>query len=169
MSLSTRNIYNESSLTVDSINTDTIQSVNRIFENAFPAAVSSTTSPFSPYTLDYSLGEVFYIPTDQTNTTGNFNIIITNMPTDKSKVYNITLLYYQPASSYYANGLRVLDNLGNYLLGTSSTWAPSLYSGGVPAGTASPNLMVQKFTLLPIADSLGNITQYCISSLSANF
>lgn len=166
--LSTKNIFNQSTLTANNISTSTIQSVDRIYENVYPASADTLSTPFFPYTLDYSTGSVFYIPTDLVATT-NFNVIIQNVPADTSKIYNITLMYYQSTSKCFCNGVRIVDTQGTYILGTSSTFGTTMISGGTPVLNFNPNLIIQQFSVISIPTSAGVMTRYVVSSVINNY
>ena len=60
--------------------------------------VSVTTGTASPFTCNYSLGNIFYIPTNYIPAS-NFQVIITNIPTDTSRSYtrSITDISLTPA------------------------------------------------------------------------
>ena len=159
-----KNINNQST-NIANIATNAITSVNNIYENCFVVGLTSTTSPFFPYVLDYSKGSVFYIPTDY-GAAGNFNIIVANIPTDTSKVYTLSLLYYQVSNKYYCNGVRCSDTIGSYILGTSSTFGTLLINGGPPTLSNAPNLIIQQFSICSLANSSGVFSRYITSSIS---
>jgi hypothetical protein len=119
-----------------------------VYETAVAASGSG-----SPFTLDYSQGGVFYIPTASVPAS-NFSVILTNIPTDQTKVYTITLLYYQATNLFYGSTARVSDTTGsNYLLGTSSTFVAPLFNGGTPTLVSAPSLTIQQFNIISISGS----------------
>jgi hypothetical protein len=118
----------------------------------------------SPFTLDYSAGGIYFISTAAVPA-ANFSVIITNIPTDQTKTYTISLIYYQAANKYYASTARVSNTTGTtYLLGTSSTYAAPLFTGGTPVLTTAPCLIVQQFTIISISS-----VRYVTSSVSASY
>jgi hypothetical protein len=170
-----QNIYNKSvnntsAVNATSITTSTINSVDKIFENAQMVASNTAVTPWYPYTLDYSKGAIFYIPSDYTTST-NFQVIITNIPMDKTKVYSLTLMYYQPTNLVYCNQVRVSDTFGNYILGTNSTFSTPLFNGGAPAVTVAPNLIIQTFYICSVFTSAGVsvLQRYVATSVSNNY
>jgi hypothetical protein len=110
-------------------------------------AASGTASPF---TLDYSLGGIFYIPTSSVPTS-NFSVIITNIPTDQTKIYTITLIYYQASTTIYGSTVRISDTVSSYISGTSSTYVAPLFNGGTPSLSTSPCIIMQQFTVSSIS------------------
>ena len=163
-----KNIYNQSGIITTNLSTTTIENVNRIFENTLAVVENTTTTPWYPYTLDYSLGSIFYIPTNYA-TASNFNIIINNIPTDITKSYTLTLIYYQSSNMFYCNGIRCLDTSNSYILGTSSTFGTPLFNGGTPTLANTPNLIIQQFSILSLFTSASVSSRYITTSVSNNY
>ena len=142
----------KSGLTSANIFTGTNSFQSTVFTKGllYEASLSASGSA-SPFTLNYSLGGIFYIPTASVPSS-NFSVIITNIPVDQNNVYTLSLLYYQASTSIYCNTLRVVDTTGTtYILGTSSTYASPLNCGGTPLLTTSPSLIIQQFTIISIS------------------
>ena len=159
---------NQSSTNIASLSTNTITAVNNIYENCSVVSANTTTTPWFPYTLDYTKGSIFYIPSDYT-TASNFNIIITNIPTDTSKVYTLSLVYYQPSNKFYCNGVRCIDAASSYILGTSSTFGTPFFNGGTPTLANAPNLIIQQFSIISIATTSGTFSRYVSTSVSNSY
>ena len=105
------------------------------------------------YTLSYTTGGVFYIPTG-INVTANSTLVITNIPTTTTQSFTFTVGYYQTSTRFYINSLRVSDTGTTYLLGTSSTFVTPYYNGGTPVLTGtSPCLILQQFTVFSVGTS----------------
>ena len=117
------------------------------------------------YTLTYTNHGIFYIGGTE-NPTANFSVRIEQLPTDTTKVYTISLVYYQSTGTYYCNAVRASDTGGTYLLGTSSTYVAPKFSGGTPSFSTAPNLVIQQFTVVSFPDSLGATTRYVVSSVA---
>jgi hypothetical protein len=127
-------------------------------------AITTVSGSASPFTLDYSAGGVYYISTASVPA-ANFAVIITNIPTDQTKTYTITLCFYQATNKFYASTARVSDTTGTtYILGTSSTYVAPLFSGGTPSITTAPCMIIQQFTIVSISS-----VRYCTSSVSASY
>lgn len=167
---SSKSVLNQSNISASNISISTIQSIDKMYENTLAVSVSSTTTPWFPYTLDYSLGSIFYIPTNYSTPT-NFSIIITNIPTDTTKSYSITLIYYQPINTFYCNSIRCTDTSNTYILGTSTTFGTPLFNGGYPALNNAPNLIMQQFSIVSLytSGSNGITTRYISSSVSNSY
>jgi hypothetical protein len=159
---------NNTNITGQTINTEVIQAVQNIYENALPVQVNSTTAPWFPVTLDMSKGGVFYIPSDYA-ISSNFQVILTNIPTDTSKAYTVTLMYYQASNLVYANQIRASDTNGTYILGTSSTYGTPLLGNGAPTLLTSPNLVIQQFVICSIPTSAGIFSRYICTNISNNY
>jgi hypothetical protein len=109
------------------------------------------TGVVNAYTLSYSAGGIFYIPSSIAITALS-TLVITNIPISTTQSFTFTVGYYQASTRNYINSLRVSDTTGTtYLLGTSSTFATPLYNGGLPALTGTtPCLILQQFTVFSI-------------------
>jgi hypothetical protein len=115
--------------------------------------------------LSYTNSGIFYIA-GTNNPTANFSVSIEQIPTDTTKVYTISLVYYQYTAAYYCNAVRASDKNGNYILGTASTYVAPKFNGGTPTFSTSPNLVIQQFTIVSFPDDLNEMTRYVISSVS---
>ena len=129
-------------------------------------AVLATTGTATPFTCNYALGNIFYIPTNYIPAS-NFQVIITNIPTDTSKSYTISIMYYQASTTYFCSTARVLNASSVYLLGTASTYSAPLFNGGTPILTASPCLIIQSFIISSVATSTLTFSRYVCSSVSS--
>jgi hypothetical protein len=138
-------------------------SVNGIYETA-----QATTGTTSPFTVNMALGSTFYIPTDYTFAS-NFQLILTNVPTDTSKAYTISIIYRQPTTLFYISTARVSDTATTYLLGTSSTYSAPYFNGGVPTLANTPNLIIQSFSIISTATSASTFSRYVITSVSNHY
>ena len=136
---------------------------NQIYETT-----QATTGTTSPFTCDMGLGSTFYIPTDYTFAS-NFQIIITNVPTDTTKTYTISVIYRQPTTLFYSSTARVSDTASTYLLGTASTYSAPLFNGGVPVLANSPNLIIQSFSILSLATSTNTFSRFITSSVNNHY
>jgi hypothetical protein len=163
-----KSINNTSLLNASNITTSIINSVDKIYENVQLVQSNTTITPWYPYTLDYNKSAIFIIPSDYL-TNSNFQVIIKNIPTDKTKIYSLTLMYYQPTNLVYCNQVRCSDVAGNYILGTSSTFGTPLINGGAPIISISPNLIIQTFYIASIFTSSNISTRYIITSISNNY
>lgn len=168
MSYINKTASNNTSLTVNSLAADRIENIQNVYENAISVEANTSSAPFHPYTLDYSKGSVFYIPSNYT-TSINFQCIIKNIPTDTSKVYTFTLMYYQPSEKVYCNQMRISDTGANYILGTSSTYGTPLFGNGSPTLLVSPCLIVQQISVISIPTSAGVFSRYVTTSISNNY
>ena len=128
--------------------------------------VSVTTGTASPFTCNYSLGNIFYIPTNYIPAS-NFQVIITNIPTDTSRSYTISIMYYQATTTSFCNTARVLNTSSVYLLGSASTFSSPLFNGGSPIVPQSPCLIVQNFIISSVANSTPTFSRYVCSSVSS--
>jgi hypothetical protein len=89
-----------------------------------------------------------------TNLTANFNVILTNIPTDTTKLYSVSFLFRQATSCFYIGGIRASDTGGNYLCGTSTTFSPPFYNGGTPSLTStSATSIIQSFSIPSFYDN----------------
>lgn len=136
---------------------------NQIYE-----ITQATTGTTSPFTCNMALGSTFYIPTDYTFAS-NFQIIITNVPTDTTKTYTISVIYRQPTTLFYSSTARVSDTASTYLLGTASTYSAPLFNGGVPVLANSPNLIIQSFSIISTATSTNTFSRYITSSVNNHY
>jgi hypothetical protein len=128
--------------------------------------VSVTTGTASPFTCNYSLGNIFYIPTNYIPSS-NFQVIITNIPTDTSRSYTISIMYYQATTTSFCNTARVLNTSSVYLLGSASTFSSPLFNCGSPIVPQSPCLIVQNFIISSVANSTPTFSRYVCSSVSS--
>jgi hypothetical protein len=144
--------------------TNTFTGVNNFQKINEVVVVSSGTA--TPFTCDYSLGNTFYIPTNYIPAS-NFQVIITNIPTDTSKSYTIRIMYYQASTTYFCNTARVSNTSSVYLLGTVSTFSAPLFDKGTPTLTISPCLIVQSFVISSVATSTLTFSRYVCSSVSS--
>jgi hypothetical protein len=128
-------------------------------------SVVSASGTANPFTIDYSAGNIYFIPRNY-NLTTNFQLIITNIPTDTTKSYTVSVIYQQSSTSFICSTARVSNTSGVFLLGTASTYAAPLFNGGIPTLTASPNLIIQTFIISSIANSSGTYLRYVLSSVS---
>jgi hypothetical protein len=146
----------------DTLNAQTVQT-RGVYHEGITAAPWVAND--NAYLLDYNNGGVFYISgTD--NPTANFNIQLINLPTDTSRVYTISLVYYQPSTAYYCNGVRARDTTSAYILATASTFESPKFSGGAPSFSATPNLVIQQFTIVSFPNDVNETTRYVISSVA---
>ena len=129
---------------------------------------TATTGTTTPFTCNMANGSTFYIPTDYTFAS-NFQIIITNVPTDTTKTYTISVIYRQPTTLFYSNTARVSDTASTYLLGTSSTYSAPLFNGGLPILSNTPNLVIQSFSIISTATSSSTFTRYVTSSVNNHY
>jgi len=138
-------------------------SVFQIYENVTAASVMSSVP-----TLNYALGSVFYIFTDQVPA-ANFNVNITNIPTvsvTTVQTFVLTLIYTTSAK-VFCNAVRVSDTSSSYILGTSSTYSTPLFVGGSPSLTSS-NIIVQSFAIVTQYNSTGATkTRNVITNISS--
>jgi len=136
---------------------------NQIYETAL-----ATTGTTSPFTCNMALGSTFYIPTDYTFAS-NFQIIVTNVPTDTTKTYTISVIYRQPTTLFYISTARVSDTATTYILGTASTFSAPLFNGGLPVLANTPNLIIQSFSIISTATSTPTFTRYVTSSVNNHY
>jgi len=128
----------------------------------------SINAPWFPYTLDYDLGSVFYIPSDY-ETSVNFSCNIINIPTDTNKVYLISLVFYQPNNKIYCNKLKITDTKNNFIFGSTDEYVTPLFENGQTTLLRSPNLILQQFFIYSIPDSKGKITRYLTTRVCDNY
>lgn len=152
---------NVQTLTVSGVSTLTGETIlnaalktKQIYENTIACSGSS-----SPFTLNYSNSAVFYLPSDY-SPAANFTVNITNIPTDTTRSYVVTLLYYQPVNKVYCNSVNVTDTTG----ATIKNGTP-LYVGGTPSLTTAPCLVSQQFSIISIATSAGVYSRYVTSTI----
>jgi hypothetical protein len=136
---------------------------NQIYETTI-----ATTGTTSPFTCNMANGSTFYIPSDYTFAS-NFQIIITNVPTDTTKSYTISVIYRQPTTTFYSSTARVSDTASTYLLGTSSTYSAPYFNGGTPSLANTPNLIVQSFSIISIATSSSTYSRYVTTSINNQY
>lgn len=142
----------------------------------FALTTSEISGTSSPYTLDYAVSNVMWIPKDIT-LGANPNIIITNVPTDTAQIYTITVCYYQSSTSYYIDGVRMSDTGSGYSFtgasGTNSatTYCVPLFEGGNPnlSNSNSPVVIIQEFNVVSIATTGDVFTRYITSSVKNNY
>ena len=157
---------------VDSVSGVTLAGANtftgtNIFNKIYETIIA-TTGTTSPFTCNMALGSTFYIPTDYTFAS-NFQIIITNVPTDTTKSYTISVIYRQPTTLFYSSTARVSDTASTYLLGTVSTFVAPLFNGGLPVLSNTPNLVIQSFSIISTATSASTFTRYVTSSVNNHY
>ena len=150
------------------LNVSGVSTLGTLVCNQIYESTQATTGTTSPFTCDMALGSTFYIPTDYTFAS-NFQIIITNVPTDTSKTYTISVIYRQPTTLFYSNTARVSDTASTYLLGTASTYSAPLFNGGVPVLANSPNLIIQSFSILSLATSTNTFSRFITSSVNNHY
>jgi hypothetical protein len=142
--------------------------LKNVYEMVTYVSTNSGTTPWSPFTADYSYGSIFYIPRDYVQS-ANFQVFIKNIPTDTTKTYTLTLVYYQPTALFYASTAKVSDTTGtNFLLGTSTTYAAPLWNGGTPVVSSAPNLIMQQFSIISIPTSALVYSRYVTSSVNVS-
>ena len=129
----------------------------QIYENCIACSGSA-----SPFTMNYSNSAVFYLPSDYTPAS-NFTVNITNIPTDTTRTYVLTLLYYQPVNKVYCNSVNVTDSAG----ATIKNGTP-LFVGGTPSLSTAPCLVSQQFSVISIATSAGVYTRYVTSTVGVS-
>jgi hypothetical protein len=136
-------------------------SVRSIYENM---VVATSTSPII---LNYAVNGIFYLPTDF-NITSNFSISITNIPTDTTKIYNITLMYAQNTTLNYCSLLNITDTTGAFIYGSSTLYIAPKFNGAI-AIYNTPNVICQNFTIISFFSSTNVLTRHVISSISNNY
>jgi hypothetical protein len=142
--------------------------LKNVYEMTTYVSTNSTVSPWGPFTADYAYGSIFYIPSDYVQS-ANFQVVIKNIPTDTTKTYTLTLVYYQPTVLFYASTARVSDTTGsNFLLGTYNTYAAPLWNGGTPVVSSAPNLIMQQFSVISIPTSASVYSRYITSSVNVS-
>ena len=170
--LSVRNINNQSSFTSNTMAINKINSVNRIYENVKIVSNESILTTGTPYTIDYNLGSVFMIPSNWT-VYPNFNLIIKNIPSDRTKTYTLTIIFYQPTNNYYCAGVMVYDTNNIDILGskTAGTFGIPFFNGGTPLINNAPSLTVQTFTVFGLKYSLSSpiFNRYVFSNVANNY
>jgi hypothetical protein len=139
---------------------------------SFPAALStvglysesmiSAGTSGAPYTLAYSAGGIYFIPST-TTLSSNFSVTISGIPTTMSTSYTLTLCFAQTTTKYYCSSCKIIDTDGTYLCSSSSsTYVTPLFSGGTPSLSTAPNFVLQSFSVIRFASS-----SYLCSSVSA--
>ena len=114
--------------------------------------------------LDYISNGIFYLPTDFA-LSSNFSITISNIPTDVTRTYSVTLIYNQATTLFHCNLCKVIDTAGVYIIGNATTFLPPRFNGVVSI-TASPNLIYQNFNIVSLASAAGVYTRYVVSSVN---
>ena len=159
--ISIRNINNQSIFTINTLSTNILY-INQMYET-----VNILSGP--PYIIDYNIGSVFVI-TANTFTTPQLTII--NIPTDCTKLYTFSLIYIKSSSpSYTLSNIKCIDTLGAYIAGSSSTYQNLLLNGGTPSITTFPNIIVQSFSVVSMANvtapsTINSYIRYVISNIS---
>jgi hypothetical protein len=141
--------------------TTSVLTTNGVYYENISSVIDTSTNV---YLLSYTNSGIFYIGGAK-NPTANFSVSIEQIPTDTTKVYTISLVYYQYTHAYYCNAVRASDKNGNYLLGTASTYAAPKFSGGTPSFSTTPNLVIQQY-IVSFPDDQSTMTRYVISSVS---
>jgi hypothetical protein len=131
----------------------------------------SSSGSGSPFTINFSNGSVFYLPTDYTTgLSSNFNIKIQNIPlqTAASRTYTMSIIY-KNANKVYCNGVIVQDTSSAYLCSSgASTYITPLYSGGSAPTITTSNMLVQTFTITYMLNSSGTLTYtHCLTSVNS--
>ena len=121
----------------------------------------------SPVTLDFSLGGIFYLPTNLIFT-ANIPVIITNIPTDNTKTYTVTLIYSQATTLFYSSTCRVSDTTGAYILGSATIFTAPKFNGPVSI-VNSPNIIYQNFNIVSLATTAGVFSRFVVSSVNNNY
>ena len=119
----------------------------------------------SPFTCDMSFGSTFFIPIDYVFT-ANLKVILKNVPVDPTKTYTISLIYRQPTTVFYATTVKCTDTSGTFILGTPTTFATPVFNGGTAVSTITPNLIVQSFSIVSIANSSSIFSRFVSSSVN---
>lgn len=133
-----------------------------MYETANLAPVSASVP-----TLNYALGSVFHIYSDQVPSS-NFSVVITNIPfVSAVQTYTITLVY-TTALKVYCNNVRVSDTASTYISGTSSTYATPLYVGGAPT-LSSSNAIIQTFSVITQYTSAAVQTRKVLTTISSYY
>lgn len=127
----------------------TTQSVYELFH--------SITSGTNAFTLDVSVGNVFYLSTG-TTTSANFTVQLNNCPTASTQSMNVTLIY-ATAGKWFCNSISCYSDAGSTAITLAS--ATPLYNGGTPAPSTS-TVLAQTFCLVRLFAS-----NYVLSSLSS--
>ena len=156
MLLERKDIYEN---TFTNKNNFTLLSVQSIYENVIVAVTNPSII------LDYNVGSIFYLPSDFV-LSSNFSISITNIPTDVTKTYSVTLVYNQASTLYYSNLCKVTDTAGAFILGNASTFLSPRFNGAVTI-VSSPNLIYQNYNIISIASAGGVYTRYVVSSVNS--
>jgi hypothetical protein len=133
--------------------------------NVYERVVLAVSSP--NVTLDFNLGGIFYLPTNLIFT-ANIPVIITNIPTDNTKTYTVTLIYSQATTLYYSSTCRVRDTTGAYILGSASIFTAPKFNGPVSI-VNSPNLIYQNFSVVSLATTAGVFSRFVVSSVNNNY
>ena len=134
-------------------------------KNVYEKVVLGVSSP--SVILDFSLGGIFYLPTDFVFSS-NIPVTITNIPTDNTKTYTVTLIYYQSTTLYYSSTCKVSDTTGAYILGSATLFTAPKFNGPVSI-VNSPNLIYQNFNIISLATIAGVFTRHVVSCVNNNF
>jgi hypothetical protein len=94
---------------------------------------TTNTGTISPYTLDFSTGGTFYITTPPSS---NFNVNITNVPSDINRTYVITLVIAATANKTFSNSVQI----------NSAAAIIPYYAGGIPTIT-SASIITQSISI----------------------
>ena len=133
--------------------------------NVHEKVILAVSSP--NITLDFNLGGIFYLPTNLTFSS-NFPVIITNIPTDNTKAYTVTLIYSQATTLFHSSTCRVSDTTGAFILGSATIFTAPRFNGLVSVAN-SPNLIYQNFNVVSLATTAGVFTRFVVSSVNVNF
>lgn len=141
--------------------------ISKIYERVF------TYDSAVNYTYDFSTATSSTCVLPVSNLTANFNIVITNVPTDTSKIYTVSFVFRQPTSCFYIGGVRVSDTTGVYLLGSATTYGTALYNGGTPNfSSTSATVMIQSFSISSFyvtENSVSVFKRHILSSVNSHF
>ena len=128
--------------------------------NAFLDSVSekfvAITTGTNSFTLNYTLGAVFYLSTG-TTLNSNFLVSLQNLTSNVDRSYNITLIY-ATTGKYYCNNVSCYTDGGTTQISLSST-TPLYPNGTLPSITTS-TLMIQTFSVIRLFGS-----NYCFSNV----
>lgn len=117
--------------------------ISKIYERVFTYPTDAVN-----YIYDFSTATSSSCILPVSNLTANFNIIILNIPTDTTKIYSVSFIYRQPSSCFYIGGVRASDTGGYYLCGSSTTFSPPFYNGGLPSlSSTSATTIIQSFNI----------------------
>lgn len=117
--------------------------ISKIYERAFTYPLDTPT-----YTYDFSTATSSTCICNISSMTSNINIILTNIPTDVSKIYTVSFLFRQANTCFYIAGVRATDTTGTYLCGTSTTFQSPMFNGSTPSlSSTSTTVIIQSFSI----------------------